>query len=152
MIPLAAFGAWQVALRAGTGMWALLTSGNNNTSTPLIGLAHGFVHYVNGLPETGSLVWFGELAVLALVGTLAAISLRNNTAPLHERIAWVATALLAVSLTKAIWLGDVGFRSLDDFWLMSGVVLLSSRLRLHLAGLVVAGAWCAVFVELVLFI
>jgi hypothetical protein len=152
VIPVAAFAAWQLALRTGTGIFPALTSGNNNAGVPFIGLVDGFGHYLDRLPRLASLLWFGELAVLALLGTLAAISLRHSTAALHERIAWVAAALLAVSLTKGIWLGDVGFRSLDDFWLLSGVLVLSSRLRLDLAGLVVAGAWCVVCVELVLFI
>jgi hypothetical protein len=151
-LPVVAFAAWQLALHSGTGIFPARTSSDNNAGPPFVGLAHAFVHYVGKLPHTASLLWLGELGVLLLVGTMAAISLRQSTAAVHERIAWVASAVLAVSLTQAIWLGDVGFRSLDDFFLLSGVLLLFSRVRLDLAGLVVAGAWCVVAVELVLFI
>jgi hypothetical protein len=151
-LPMVAFAAWQLALRAGTGIFPARESTDNNAGPPFVGLARGFVHYVEHLPHTASLLWVGELGVLAVVGTMAALSLRQSTAAVHERIAWVASAVLAVSLTKGIWLGDVGFRSLDDFFLLSGVLLLFSRVRLDLAALVVAGAWCVVAVELVLFI
>jgi hypothetical protein len=152
LMPVMAFAAWQVALRLGTGAVLILTSGQNNSGLPFVGLADGFVHYAERLPSLASLLWFGELGVLAVVGALAAFSLSTSKAAVHERVAWVAAALLAVSLTRAVYLGDVGFRSLDDFFLLSGVLLLFSRVRLDLAGVLVAGAWCVVALQLVLFI
>jgi hypothetical protein len=153
-LPVVAFAAWQLALRAVTGTFPVLTSGNNNVGVPLAGLASGVAHYGARLPHIPSLLWFGELGVLVLVGALAAASLRSRTSTslLHERIAWVVAGVLALTLTKGIWLGDVGFRSLDDFYLLSGVLLLSSRVRLDLVGLAVSTAWCVVAFELVLFI
>jgi len=152
VIPVLAFAGWQLALRARIGVFGVLTSGQNNLGVPLAGFAGGFVHYLERLPSIASLLWVGELAVLALVGTMAAISLSKSTAALHERLAWAGSVVLAVLLVKGIWLGDVGFRSLDDFFVLSGVLLLFSRLRLDLAGLAVAGAWVVVALELVLFI
>jgi hypothetical protein len=153
-LPVVAFAAWQLALRAVTGTFPVLTSGNNNVGVPLAGLAGGVAHYGARLPHIPSLLWFGELGVLVLVGTMAAASLRSGTsaALLHERIAWAVAGVLALTLTKGIWLGDVGFRSLDDFYLLSGVLLLFSRVRLDLVGLAVSAAWCVVAFELVLFI
>ena len=152
LLPVVVFAAWQVALRVGTGTFPALTSGGNNSGLPFVGLVDGIAHHVEEVPKTAGLLAIGELGVLAVVTTLAVLSLRTTTAALHERIAWLALAALAVTLTKGIWVGDVGFRSLDDFYLLSGLLMLFSKLRLDLAGLVVAGAWCVVAVELVLFI
>jgi hypothetical protein len=44
---------------------------------------------------------------------------------LHERLAWIGYALLAIALAPSIWLVDEVFRSLDEFYLFSYVVLLS---------------------------
>ena len=151
-IPVVAFATWQIALRVGTGTFPLFTSSQNNAGVPLVGLAHGLAHYAERFPSVSSLLWFGELAVLLLVGALAAFTLGQSTATLYEKVAWAAACLLAISLTSGIWLGDVGFRSLDDFYLLSIVLLLSSRVRLDAVGLCVGSAWVVVAVELVRFI
>ena len=59
--------------------------------------------------------------------------------------------LLALSTAKGIWLGDVGFRSLDDVYLTGWLLLLSRRRTLSPWTLICAGTWLAVFVELVRF-
>ncbi|HMK97949.1 MAG TPA: hypothetical protein VK425_10410 [Acidimicrobiales bacterium] len=151
-VPALAFVGWQLALRLRTGVFGVLTSGQNNTGLPLVGLARGFAHYVDRSPSTASLLWLGELAVLALMVTLATISLRSSRAAFHEQVAWAASLVLTTCLTKGIWLGDVGFRSLDDLFLFSAVLLLFSRLRLDLAGWVLAAVWGVVAIELILFI
>ena len=61
--------------------------------------------------------------------------------------------LLALSTATGIWLGDVGFRSLDDTYLMSWVVLLFRPPLRPLASSPgrssALGTWFVVFVELV---
>ena len=104
------------------------------------------------LPKTAGLLAIGELGVLAVITTLAVLSLRTTTAALHERIAWVALAALAVTLTKGILGGGRGFPQPGRLLPPERGLVLFSRLRLDLAGLVVAGAWFVVAVELVLFI
>lgn len=152
LAPVVVFAGWQLVLKAGTGGFPVLASGQDNVGAPFAGLVQGLVHYVERVPSTASLIWLGEAAALAIVGALAAISLRRSAALLYEKLAWLGALFLGLSLTKGIWMGDVGFRSLDDFFVLSGLLLLSSRARLHLAGLVVALAWSAVALELVLFI
>lgn len=151
-VPAAVFAAWQVALRVGTGSFPALTSGHNNSGLPLVGLADGLAHYAHNITHVSSWLWFVELALLVIVGWMAATSLRSSTAPRHEKVAWVGAAVLAVCLAKGIWLGDVGFRSLDDFYVLSAVVLLSSPRPLRVPALAAAATWGAVALQLVLFI
>jgi hypothetical protein len=148
-LPLVVFTGWQLAVRVGTGSVAMFAPTDNNVGLPFDGLVHGIVHYLELLPHKASLEWGWELAVLALIGTLAALSLRTSTAQLHERIAWVASAILTLMLANSVWLGDVGFRSVDDFYLLSGILVLFSGLRLTAAAWLVALTWSAVAIELV---
>jgi hypothetical protein len=151
-LPAAVFIAWQLVVRLATGSWPLLTSGQRNLGVPFVGLVDGFRHYFGTLPSTSALLWFGELFILVLIVVAAALALRASTARLYERAAWIAYGVLAVTLASGIWLGDVGFRSLDDLYVFSCIVLLSSRQRLTVPAVLVAGSWVVVAVELVRFI
>jgi hypothetical protein len=150
IIPLVGFALWQVVLLAATGKLPIYKSGGENLGVPLVGLFHGFTHYFSAFPSTASALWFGELGVLILLSIGAAISLR--TAPLEFRLLWGVSVILVLSAAKGIWLGDVGFRSLDDVYLTSWLVLLYRPLPLRPWAFVSAGAWLVVAVELVRFI
>ena len=119
-LPVAVFSAWQLAVLARTGSLPVFSSTGNNAAAPFSGLVDGIVHYVALFPHKAALEWGWECAVLAFFGALAAVSLRTSTALLHERIAWVFSLVFIVLLSSSVWLGDVGFRSLDDFYLLSG--------------------------------
>jgi hypothetical protein len=151
-MPVAVFAAWQAAVFERTGQLPLHASGSANVGVPFVGFAHGFSHYWHMLPHTASLLWFGELAILGAIGVMGAMALRGSTAWAHERIAWFGYLLLTVSLASGIWTGDVGFRSIDDLFVFSGLLLLFSRRRLQVPALIVGLAWLAVAVELILFI
>jgi hypothetical protein len=151
LVPLAGFVAWEGVLLAATGKLPIFKSGGENLGPPFLGLYRGLVHYAHLFPDRASLFWLGELGLLAVVALGAAISLR--TAPFEFRVLWGFSVLLALSTATGIWLGDVGFRSLDDTYLMSWVVLLF-RPPLRPLGLkpwtvLCAGTWAVVFVELV---
>jgi len=152
LVPGVVFVGWQLVVRSATGVWPLLTSGQHNLGTPFAGVVQGLRHYFDHLPSTASFLWFGELLVLAVVVIAAALALRTTTARLYERMAWFVYGLVALTLAPGVWLGDVGFRSLDDLYVFSGIVLLSSRQRLTVPALLIAGSWVAVAVELIRFI
>jgi hypothetical protein len=152
ILPAVAFLAWQIVARLATGSWPLLTSGQHNLDLPFVGLLRGFRHYVDLFPSSASALWFGELFILVAVVLAAALALRTTTARLYERVAWIAYGVVALTLAPGIWLGDVGFRSLDDLYVFSCIVLLSSRQRLTVPAVLVAGGWVVVAVELVRFI
>jgi len=60
--------------------------------------------------------------------------------------------LLAVSPAPGIWLGDVGFRSIDTLYLFGWIVLLGSSRRLWPLAVASALMWGVVCVELVRFV
>ena len=77
-----------------------------------------------GLASAASFLSFGEPLVLTASAVSAAVSMHSTTVPIHERLAWAAVVVLAVCGASGIWRGDVGFRSLDDVYLFSWIVLL----------------------------
>ncbi|MGC8462469.1 MAG: hypothetical protein ACP5P9_02190 [Acidimicrobiales bacterium] len=152
VLPVVAFVADQAVAAVRTGKLPLRSSESKNLALPFDGFVHGLVHYATTLPSTAALLWFGELAVLAVVVAMAATAARRSDAPLHERVAWAVLVVMAVCLAPGIWLGDVGFRSLDPLYLLSVVLLLGSPRRLAVPGSLVAAAWVVVAVELCLFV
>jgi hypothetical protein len=101
-------------------------------------------------PSSASLLWFGELGVLLVVTIGAALSL--TAAPIALRALWIVSVLLVLSTAKGIWLGDVGFRSLDDAYLTGWLVLLYRRRPIWPWALICCATWIVVFVELVRFV
>jgi hypothetical protein len=152
IVPVLVFAAWQAAVLARTHHLPIHASGDANAGIPFVGMVDGLTHYLPRIPSTGALLWVGELGILTVVGALAAVSLSSTSAPLHERIAWIFYGILTVSLATGIWEGDVGFRSLDDFFVFSCILLLFSKVRLQFAGLLVAAGWVTVAVELARYI
>ncbi|MHB1582308.1 MAG: hypothetical protein ACYC0E_00965 [Acidimicrobiales bacterium] len=152
LVPLVVFGAWELVVRAEVGRLPLRASGGANLGVPLGGLIDGLRHYAGTLPSASSFLWWGELAVLAVVALGAARTLRHSSAPVHERVIWAGSVVLALCVAHGIWLGDVGFRSLDLVYLSSWLVLLGSSYRLRWLLATSAVAWSVVCVELVLFI
>ena len=65
---------------------------------------------------------------------------------------WVVSIALIFCAATGIWLGDVGFRSLDDAYLMSWLVLLHRPGRIWPWAIICLAAWVVVFVELVRFV
>jgi hypothetical protein len=93
------------------------------------------------------------LGILLLVVAVALLLLR--AAPLEFRALLAVAVLLLLATATGIWLGDVGFRSLDDAYLMSWLVLLYTRRPVWpqaVLAVLCAVAWGAVFYELVRFI
>jgi hypothetical protein len=150
LLPLAGFVVWQLVLLHATGKVPIYKSGGENLGVPLVGLVRGFRHYATVFPSTASSLWFGELAVLILVAVGAAMSLRPARS--EFRVLWGVSVLLILSTASGIWLGDVGFRSLDDAYLLSWVLLLSRRGRIWPWSIICVATWVVVFVELVRFV
>ncbi len=148
-IPILGFVTWQAVVSAAIGSVPILSSGNSNLGLPFVGLSHGIRQYVTVVPSRASLIWVGELVVLAAVTVGAGLSIRRSSAPVHERWAWAAVVLLAICAATGIWVGDVGFRSLDSVYLFSWLVLLGSPRRLWPLSSLVGVTWALVAFELV---
>jgi hypothetical protein len=150
IVPLVGFVAWQLVLLWATGRLPIYKSGGENLGPPFVGFVHGLTHYLAALPSIAAGLWFGELALLIVLAVVAARSLRH--VPVELRILWTVAILLAVFTATGIWLGDVGFRSLDDVYLVSWVVLLLAPVRLTPVAVLCGAAWGAVAAELIHFI
>jgi hypothetical protein len=150
ILPLVGFLVWQLVLLHATGKVPIYKSGGENLGVPLLGFVRGFRHYFTVFPSTSAGLWFGELGVLIIVAVGAAKSLRF--APRELQVLWVVSLLLMVSTATGIWLGDVGFRSLDDTYLMSWLVLFYRPGRIWPWSVLCLAAWSVVFVELVRFV
>jgi hypothetical protein len=147
LLPLIGFVVWQLVLEAATGHLPIYKSGGENLGVPFVGMAHGISHYLSIFPTIASALWIGEFVALVLLALAAGLSFRQS--PLEFRALWIVSVVLGLSAATGIWLGDVGFRSLDDVFLLSCVLLLyRSRPSWPLAVLG-GGMWCAVAVELV---
>ncbi|HUC03843.1 MAG TPA: hypothetical protein VL961_00495 [Acidimicrobiales bacterium] len=150
VLPLGAFVGWQVVLVLATHHLPIYKSGGENLALPFVGLAHGISHYLSLFPSVSSALWFGELALLVVLSVSAAASVR--ACPVELRPAWVVALALAACTAVGIWLGDVGFRSLDLVYLMGWTVLLFRKGTLLPWLVLCGGAWIVVAVELVRFI
>jgi hypothetical protein len=151
-LPLLGFVGWQAVVFAYTDSLPILSSGNANLGPPFAGLVDGLRHYIGALPSTASFIWIGELAVLVVLAVAAGASVRRSSVPIHERLAWVAVVLLAVCAASGIWVGDVGFRSLDSVYLFSWIVLFGTRRRLWPLSGLVGWTWVLVAIELAAFV
>jgi hypothetical protein len=150
LIPLVGFVVWQSVLWRATGKLPILESGGENLGPPFVGLFHGIAHYVSAFPDVGATIWLGELAVIAIVGVVTVRS-RGGT-PLELQMLWVVSVALGICAAAGVWLGDVGFRSLDDIYLLSWVLLLIHPGRLVPWAALCLGAWVVVAVELIRYI
>lgn len=90
--------------------------------------------------------------------TRLAFGLRRRRLLEASDVAWIVpmlvfvAVLLAAGAARGIWLGDVGFRSLDLTYLFSWLLMLGSPYRLRWLLATTAAAWAALCVELVLFV
>jgi hypothetical protein len=150
IIPLVGFVIWELFLLSATGKLPVYKSGGENLTFPFVGLVDGFHHYLTLFPSVASVLWFGELGIVIMVSVFAALSVR--IAPFEFRCLWGISVLLGLSAATGIWLGDVGFRSLDDVYLMGWVVLLYRPQRASPAAMICSGAWIVVAVELIRYI
>lgn len=141
-VPLAVFGVWQLVQRARFGVLPLRSSGANNLSAPLTGVAH---ELRQSFPPSGGAEAFRllSIAVLAMVVGAAALTMRESRAPLAEKVTWVPAVVVVCLLNAYLWSGATAFmRAGTEAYLISGLILLGSRRRwTDLATVPVVGLW-----------
>ena len=132
-IPAAAFGAWQVVVRAATGSVPLLADGSRNAGTPFIAPVQAFRHNLGHIHlhqfERYDL-WFLELAILVCFSLAALCCLRSTSAPGHERLAFVLYLVEICVVTPSTWnsLGS-DMRSFIEVYLLAVIILLGTPRR-----------------------
>lgn len=141
VLPTLAFCGWQLAGWALTGTLPMRADAGDNLAAPLVNPIGALVHYLGHPFSATSLLWLGELFVLAVVTAMAAWALPRARVPAWEKLAWAVALLVALSLARGIWYGTANFRGFEDLYVLSSLVLLGSKRRLWLPAALVAIAW-----------
>jgi hypothetical protein len=137
LIPAAAFGAWQLAVRGVTGKLPVLASfgASGHAGLPFSAFADGLrlnLSQLSGPNAVLVVIWLAEVATLAAFVIAGLFSLRATTAPVSERVAFVAFVLELGVLTGP-WLGFADLRQMNEAYLFSVLILLGApRRHLHL--------------------
>ena len=142
---LATFAGWQLVQRARFGQLPLTSSGDNNLSGPLAGLAH---ELGRALPPSSGEDAFRLACTTGLLGLLAVsawVLLRARPLRIDaETVSWAGATAVVVLLNAYLWSGATAFmRASTEAGLLSLLILLRGRdrwaLRLCSAG--VTGLW-----------
>lgn len=151
LVPLAAYGAWQVRLRAVWGETPLHAT-DGDVGLPFVQTAKGlFAHDASWADwrTTDALLahaWVAERLLLAALIGVTFVALRRSTVPNALKAGWVLAALLA---TSATWGRDVAFlRAANEALVVGVLLLLGARTRAATAALA-ATAGLSVFVAAV---
>lgn len=147
ILPALAFVGWQLTGWAVTGKLPMRADTGDNLGVPVVHMVGAVLHYLVHIGSAGSLIWLGELFVLAVVTLFAGWSLVRSRVPIWEKTAWVIAFLVAISLSRGIWYGRADFRGFEDIYLLSSIVLIGSRHRLWIPAALVALAWVVTFVH-----
>lgn len=149
VLPGLAFVGWQLVGWSATGTLPMRADTGDNIAAPLVNPLGALAHYLAHPASASSLVWLGQLFVLAAVSFLAGWTLLRSRVPTWEKLAWGIALLVALSLAHGVWYGKANFRGFEDLYLLSCVVLLGSRHRLWLPAALVGVAWAVTFAHYV---
>ncbi|MGI8756199.1 MAG: hypothetical protein ACR2MB_10135 [Acidimicrobiales bacterium] len=125
-LALVAFAGWQLVQRARFGALPLTSSGDNNLTAPLSGLARELGH---DLPPGSGEEAFRLLCILGLAALVATAGYcwRRTSVPATERVAWLFAVAVAGLLNAYLWSGTTAFaRATTEAGLLSILVILGS--------------------------
>jgi hypothetical protein len=142
-LPILAFLAWQLAVVTATGSTPLLDD-TSNLSLPFAALLPAAMGWLTAGLQPGITLRFALLAMLMIMALLVVASLRRTSARPQERLAWASYLVLAVSLSRDIWVDPADFRTLAELHVTGALVLLGDpRRRLGLPAVALAAGWFA---------
>ncbi|MCL4449577.1 MAG: hypothetical protein M1483_07495 [Actinobacteria bacterium] len=150
-LPAVVFIGWELILRGATGKTVILSDTGHNLYWPFVEMFSAAFHYLSLVPSVEALIWLVEFVVLGGVVVLATKAFLSNTVISSERLAWCFVVGLAVSLAAGIWYGQVDFRSMDDVYLMSSILLVSSKVKLGLLAALLFAVWIGVALHRIAF-
>jgi hypothetical protein len=137
-VPLGVTLAWQLVLWRTWGV-APFAQGSERLGLPFAGIWH----FTRGAFQFGAfplVVRLAELVFVVAAALAAAWSLPRSRALRHEKLAWVLSVLVAVLLSRSVWVEDWAFlRALAEPYLLGTLVLLGRPDRRGLP-IFVAGA------------
>ncbi|HLW15912.1 MAG TPA: hypothetical protein VKV69_00940 [Actinomycetota bacterium] len=125
LVPLIAFGAWQVFLGARWGTPPLLSAGGRDISPiPFYGLILAGSRWVDRGARV--LTWNIVFATASLAFLAAGLrALRRSTAIFHERAAFILALILVPFLRSDVWFNFTSFlRAMSEATVLGSIVLL----------------------------
>jgi hypothetical protein len=131
--------------RLDTGAFPLLTGLRDNVVQTGTGRHDGLL---GGLSTASASLKVAQFAVLLLVGVLLLRRLRYGGVPVHELLAWLLAAVLAIRVLPLVWNDWADFRVYSDLYALAMIPVLSSRLRLGPLAVAVGAIWLATAVRL----
>ena len=147
ILPGVVFVSWQVICRTVYGVFPIRADAGDNLGPPFKAMFGAIGHFFATLPNIHSVIWIGELIVLATVAVIAGMQFARATARSWERLAWVIACVVAVCLAPGIWRGEADFRGFEDLYVLSMVLIVGSRRRLKVPIALIAIAWAVTFVH-----
>jgi hypothetical protein len=144
-IPTVTFLAWQLVCRLDTGAFPLLTGSRDNVVQVGTGRHDGLL---GGLSPASASLKVAQFVLLLLVGVLLLWRLRYGGVPIHEPLAWLLAAVLAIRVLPLVWNDWADFRVYSDLYALAMIPVLSSRLRLGPLAVAVGAIWLATAVQL----
>jgi hypothetical protein len=126
VVPLAAFGGWQLLQRARFGALPLTSSGDNNLSAPLAGFVEQLAKVIVPSDSAEALRLVSMVGVLALLATAAWSVVRAKAlAPTAEQLAWAGSVAVVLLLNAYLWSGATAFlRASTEAGLLSILLIL----------------------------
>ncbi|MHB8345143.1 MAG: hypothetical protein ACYDED_13005 [Ferrimicrobium sp.] len=128
LLPGLTAAGWQIIITLAQGKFAAATDLSGNIGVPGFTVIEGIVSHLHQL-NTTNLLWFGQLAVVAVAVIAAAVSLKHTTAPSYLIVAWALMLVLTLSLSGEVWNNSSYFRATDLLWLTSILIWTLARPR-----------------------
>jgi hypothetical protein len=132
-VPVVAFVAWQIVVKAAIGSFPLLADGGRNAGIPFIAVFQAVKTNLANL-NTQQFdqydLWLLEVAVLVVFSVAALLSLRATNAPVHERLAFFLYLIEICVVTPSTWSSlDADLRSFVEVYLLAVIILLARPRR-----------------------
>jgi hypothetical protein len=140
-LPTLAFLAWQLTVAAASGSAPLLDD-TSNLSFPFGALLPAAMEWLTDGLQPAIMLRFALLALVILMVLLVGASLPRTSAPIQERLAWASYLVLAVSLSRDVWVDPADFRTLGELHVTGALVLFGDpRRRLGLTAIALSAGW-----------
>lgn len=141
----AAFGAWQLVCRLAIGRFPMAESGDATLDLPLRGFVRQVIDWINHGMERQHLLVVPQLALLIALVVVAFRSAANlQPADQWLRLALIVAVALAVTLSKAIWVGPAELRQVVALSTIAWLIIVASRKQIPTALFAATGVvWLA---------
>ncbi len=128
MLPIVIFLIWQIALRVNWGEFPIL-AGKTNMGIPFSGFI-GLLLDTSPLRTPLQRRIFPELILLMVFGLSVIYHIRSTAAAAHEIFPWFLYLVLALSLSRVVWVDDWAYlRAVSEFCVLGIIIVIGANSR-----------------------